>query len=50
MDIRIAEIQLDDPQMGVADGTDTRWASAEMIDSIGLPAPVRSIIQAVSPR
>jgi len=50
LDIRIAEILVDDPQMGVADGADTRWASAETIDAIGLPAPVRAIIQTLSPR
>ena len=48
LEIRIAELWLPEPRMEVADEGDVRWASRELIDTLGLPAPVRSIIRTPS--
>jgi A/G-specific adenine glycosylase len=46
LEIHIAEIRLAGPQLGIADACQEQWASAAAIGEMGLPAPVRSIIQA----
>ena len=44
--IRIAELRIDDPQSGVADAADQLWVSPSALPTLGLPAPVRSILEA----
>lgn len=48
LDIRVAALWVGEAQPGVADGTAGRWTAAGSIADLGLPAPVRAIIQAAS--
>lgn len=50
LEIAIAEIRLTEPNPGVADRADECWATADSVSALGLPAPVRSIIQAAMHR
>jgi A/G-specific adenine glycosylase len=50
LEIAIAEIRLTEPNPGVADGAGECWATADSVSALGLPAPVRSIIQAAMHR
>lgn len=46
--IRTAEVRIDDSPSAVADTGDQIWASPSALVNIGLPAPVRSILEAAS--
>jgi A/G-specific adenine glycosylase len=48
LDIRVAALWVFDPQPGVADGSARCWMSFQSIADLGIPAPVRSVIQAAS--
>jgi A/G-specific adenine glycosylase len=49
LDIRVAALWLSEPGPRVADGASERWVDARSTADLGLPAPVRTIVQAAIP-